>query len=134
MMSFKIRSASRKDRIAGRFLSQVHAELARVAIEAKKETGCTQAGVANELGVDRAVISRLLSGAGNPTVRTIGELAGVLGYRPKLVLEKIERRAGANLIPIAAGNISEITSRKTSTTREQPAIFYGGARPTKAGV
>jgi DNA-binding phage protein len=95
-MSYRFGSKSRKDRIAARFVSHVHAVLSRAALETRKEQGVTQAQVARELGVDRSFITRLLSGAGNPTVRTIGELAGALGYRPELVLHKVDIRPGTN--------------------------------------
>jgi DNA-binding phage protein len=100
MTSFSFGPENRKDRIAARFIAQVHAVLARAAVEARKERGVTQAGVARELGVDRATISRLLAGGGNPTVRTIGELAGALGYRPELVLHKMQPAAGGNHAPL----------------------------------
>lgn len=86
-MSFKF-VQKKKDRIASRFLAQVHAVFANAAVEAKKETGLNQRQIAEELGVDKSSISRILSGAGNPTARTIGELASALGYVPELVLKK----------------------------------------------
>lgn len=94
-MSYK-RIFSRKDRIASRFLAQVHAEIANAAISAKTENGLTQKKVAEELGVDKSVISRILKGLGNPTIRTIGELTAVLGYRPELVLHKVGTTTGSN--------------------------------------
>lgn len=95
-MSFKFGTTSRKDRIAARFLGQVHSVLAYCAEEVRRERGVKQADVARELGVNRATISRLLSGAGNPTARTIGELAGAMGYRPELVMRKVETRPHSN--------------------------------------
>ena len=80
----------RKDRIAARFMGQVHAEIAHAAIEAKSEKGLTQRDVAAALGVDKSVISRILRGTGNPTIRTIGELSAALGYRPELLLHKAD--------------------------------------------
>jgi transcriptional regulator with XRE-family HTH domain len=88
-MSFKI-SLSPKDRIAGRFLAQLHAVFSNAAVDAKRKRRLTQKQIANELGVDKSVVSRIFKGGGNPTARTIGELAAVMGYRPELVLHKIK--------------------------------------------
>ena len=99
-MSFKIgANVSRKDRIAGRFLGQAHALLSNIAVEVFRERGITQSDMARQLGVDRSFVSRILKGAGNPTIRTIGEIAGVLGYRPELVFHKVARTEGANQRP-----------------------------------
>jgi DNA-binding phage protein len=100
MTSFSFGPENRKDRIAARFMAQVHAVLAWAAMDARAKRGVTQASVARDLGVDRATISRLLAGGGNPTIRTIGELAGAMGYRPELVLHKIQPAAGANPAPL----------------------------------
>ncbi|MEO9168125.1 MAG: helix-turn-helix transcriptional regulator [Aestuariivirga sp.] len=100
-MSFKIgANVSRKDRIAARFLGQTHALLSNIAVEVFREKGITQSEMARQLGVDRSFVSRILKGVGNPTIRTIGEIAGVLGYRPQLVFHKVERMEGTNLAPI----------------------------------
>lgn len=104
-MSYKLMSA-RKDRVAARFLAQVHAAISQAAVKEKSALGLTQTMVAQELGVDKSFISRILKGTGNPTVRTIGELSAVLGYRPELVLHKVggEKEASNIAVPIAVGN------------------------------
>jgi transcriptional regulator with XRE-family HTH domain len=89
-VSYKLGPTSRKDRIAARFLSQVHAVLSNAALTAPEEGEVPQEQAARDLEVDQATISWILSGTGNPTARTIGELAGALGYRPELVLHKVE--------------------------------------------
>lgn len=122
-MSYKFGATSRKDRIAARFLGQVHAMLSRAALEVREEQGVTQAQVARELGVDRATISRLLSGGGNPTVRTIGELAGVLGYRPELVLHKVERRPGANHEKLIVRKNAVVTENHETAVRQMPVAY-----------
>lgn len=119
-MSFKI-SAPRKDRIASRFMAQVHAALSIAAEAAKKDDKVTQVKVARELGVDRSIISRILKGAGNPTIRTVGELSAALGYRPELVLKKITAIPGSNTYtvePVRNAEHSENMARLefTSTT------------------
>nr|WP_158516813.1 helix-turn-helix transcriptional regulator [Scytonema hofmannii] len=120
-MSYK-RIFSRKDRIASRFLAQVHAEIANAAVSAKAENGLTQKKVAEELGVDKSVVSRILKGLGNPTIRTIGELTAVLGYRPELVLHKVGAAAGNNALKVHSYNNKVVVaypSTATSRTRSQ---------------
>lgn len=53
-------------------------ELARALAARAAETGITQSQIAETLGVDRAVITRALSGAGNLTLRTIADIAWAL--------------------------------------------------------
>lgn len=122
-MSYKFGATSRKDRIAARFLGQVHAMLSRAALQVREEQGLTQAQVARELGVDRATISRLLSGAGNPTVRTIGELAGALGYRPELVLHKVEPRPGANHEKLIVRKNEVVTEQHQTAVCQKPVAY-----------
>lgn len=96
-MSFKIK-LDPVDKVSSRFLGQVHALLANAALEAKKKKRLTQRKVAEELGMDKGQLSKILTGAGNPTVRTIGMLCAVMGYRPELVLhEVVETNAGQNI-------------------------------------
>lgn len=128
-MSYKFGPANRKDRIAARFLSQVHAVLSNAALTVRRERGVTQAQVARDLEVDRATISRLLSGAGNPTLRTIGELAGALGYRPELVLHKVTPRPGSNHTPVVPEGITVVAKQSNATTwRGMPTVYDGRAR------
>lgn len=123
MTSFSFGPEKRKDRIAARFLGQVHAVLTRAAVESRAERGVTQASVARELGIDRATISRLLSGAGNPTVRTIGELAGALGYRPELVLHKVQAGAGANHAGLSVQGNTVMGVFRNTTTQASGTVF-----------
>lgn len=120
-MSYK-KIFSRKERISSRFLAQVHAEIANAAILAKAERGLTQSRVAEELGVDKSVISRILKGVGNPTVRTIGELTAILGYRPELVLHKIDAHVGSNSFKIHSANnrvVMKYPATGTSNTQSR---------------
>lgn len=94
-MPFKI-AISKKDRVAARFLSQVHSALSIAFLEAKKERKLTQRSLCESLDVDKAVVSRILAGGGNPTARTIAEFASVMGYRPELVLHRVEVKPETN--------------------------------------
>lgn len=65
-----------KDRAAAEFFSQVHVALSNVEVD--------------DFEAYQEAMLRLASGTWNPTIRSLGELAGVLGYRPELVLHKVE--------------------------------------------
>jgi transcriptional regulator with XRE-family HTH domain len=99
-MSFKPGTTNRTDRIATRFIGQVHVVLGHAAVEVARRQRLTRADVAKILGVNKSVITRILSGKSNLTIKTIGELAGALGYRPELVLRSIERTKGTNQTPL----------------------------------
>lgn len=123
-MSFKL-SMSRKDRIASRFLGQLHAAFSNASVEAKKERGLTQKQIAAELNVDKAAISRILKGIGNPTARTIGELAAAMGYRPELVLHKIETSIGSNHTSVKSdGNKVTVSVSNTPSAEANAAVVY----------
>lgn len=93
MMFFE--DSGRIEMIAADFLSQVHAALAHGARSAS-ERGLTRREIAAEIGVDKSSISRILTGGGNPTARTIAELAAAMGYRPELVLHALDASAHVN--------------------------------------
>lgn len=114
-MSYK-KTFPRKDRVAARFLAQVHAAIAQAAMTAKSQNGLTQLQVAQELGVDKSVVSRILKGAGNPTIRTIGELSAALGYRPELVLHKVDAKPGSNAFRVASDAGRVVVTSKTTAT------------------
>ncbi|TIP70340.1 MAG: helix-turn-helix transcriptional regulator [Mesorhizobium sp.] len=77
-----------KSRAAGRFIGQVRKELVSAAIAEKKETGVNQQQIATKLGVNRSVISRLLRGDANLTLRSIAEIAWAFGWEPKFTLQR----------------------------------------------
>lgn len=85
-----------KQRAAGRFIGSVRKALISAALNEKEKNGITQQEIANRLGVNRSVINRLLRGQGNLTLRTVAEIASVLGYVPKLVLERRPEIEGSN--------------------------------------
>ncbi|HTE21434.1 MAG TPA: helix-turn-helix transcriptional regulator [Candidatus Limnocylindria bacterium] len=59
--------------------------LAHSLIEARLAKKMTQAQLAKKSGVSQVMIARLESGTSNPTVGTVGRVAGVLGKELKLV-------------------------------------------------
>ncbi|MGH6761364.1 MAG: helix-turn-helix domain-containing protein [Phyllobacterium sp.] len=84
-MSYKLRIPP-KDRASGRFIALVRKALISAAMD---EKGVSQQSIANKLGVNRSVVNRLLRGESNLTLRSIGELAWALEYKPSFKLEKI---------------------------------------------
>ena len=114
-MSFR-KVFPRKDRIAARFMAQVHAAIAQAAVAAKTDDGLTQRQIAEELAVDKSVISRILKGVGNPTIRTVGELSASLGYRPELVLHKVNAKAGNHAFTVQARPDGVIVAHAASST------------------
>lgn len=88
-MSFKLK-LSAKDRATGRFMSRVHRALAKVVTEAKAEKGLTQQQIADAMGVDKSVVSRILNGESNLTLKTIGDISWVLGIKPEVTFRPVE--------------------------------------------
>ena len=88
-MSYKMKISTR-DRSAGRFKSRVHRALMKAVIAAKNEKGITQSQIAEMMEVDKSVVSRILNGHGNLTLKTIGEISWVLGLRPEISFAKLD--------------------------------------------
>ena len=65
-----------------RFIMQAHKELLRVFHE-REEEGLTRAQLADNLGIDKSVVSRRLNGSSNMTLEIVSSLARCMGYRPK---------------------------------------------------
>lgn len=129
-MSYK-KVFSRKDRIATRFLAQVHAAIAQAAVSAKHENKLTQKEVADELGVDKSVISRILKGVGNPTIRTVGELSAALGYRPELVLRKINSEGGNHSFTVRCRPDGIVVAHPANSTTSSTANANASALPKR---
>lgn len=81
MKSFELR-ISPQQAAGGRHISQTHRELVSAAAEQKRKYGFKQKDVAKTLGLTKSTISKLLSGNGNLTLRTIGELCWALDLKP----------------------------------------------------
>ena len=58
--------------------------LARAIIRKRIQKGLTQEALARKIGTKQSAISRLESGAGNPTISFLGDIAGALGSRLKI--------------------------------------------------
>lgn len=88
-MSFKIKITA-KDRSTGRFMSRVHRALAKIVTQMKDEKGLTQQQIADAMGVDKSVVSRILNGESNLTLKTIGDVSWAVGLKPELTFKPIE--------------------------------------------
>lgn len=58
-------------------------------IDARKSTGLTQKQLAEKTGIAQSDISKLESGNGNPSLKTIQRLANGLGMRVKLEFQPL---------------------------------------------
>lgn len=113
-MSYKMK-ISKRDRSAGRFKSRVHRALMKAIIAAKTEKGMTQSQIAEMMGVDKSVVSRILNGQGNLTLKTIGEISWVLGLRPELSFVKLESNLPPHSNQIPHEEVVAAEAKKTVT-------------------
>lgn len=88
-MSYSLK-ISPKEKATGRFKSRVNRKLLNAALAAKKEHGLTQGQIAASMGVDKSILSRILNGKGNLTLKTIGEISWAVGLVPNIEFEKKE--------------------------------------------
>ena len=95
------------DNEAGDFHHRFSVELFKAFAKAKKDKGITQRKIAEIIGVDKSQVSRILRGIGNPTIRTISDLAFALECKPTLTF-----------IPITAGANGE----ENHVSRSTPAV------------
>ena len=61
-------------------------ELVRAIIRKRTERGLTQEALARKIGTKQSAISRLESGAGNPTLSFLEDIATALGSRLKITM------------------------------------------------
>lgn len=141
-MSYKMK-ISKLDRATGRFKGRVHRALMKAVIAAKNERGMTQSQIAELMGVDKSVVSRILNGQGNLTLKTIGDISWVLGLRPEIsfvelnagavqhanhvpqdqvVAEELSKTSsGSNVVMVKSSQVAATSaSGKTSVSRPKP--------------
>ncbi|MCE2524122.1 MAG: helix-turn-helix transcriptional regulator [Rhodobacteraceae bacterium] len=115
-MSFRIKLDPR-DRAAALFMVRTHVSLVNAAIEQKKRFGFTQRKVADSMGVDKSSVSRILSGRGNPTLRTIGELAWALNLEPRVEFRAIDGEGNQEPWPHAVSEVQSHSSSNATPTK-----------------
>lgn len=62
---------------------------------AAKEQNVSQSEIAKRIETDKSVISRLLRGQGNPTIRTVSEICAALGLSPDWVFSQQAARSNS---------------------------------------
>lgn len=77
-----------KARKASRFIGHVRMELQKALVAEKAARKITQQQIANQIGVNRSVINRQLTGTENLTLRSVAELAWALGWDIDFALKK----------------------------------------------
>jgi transcriptional regulator with XRE-family HTH domain len=101
---------------AGDFLSRLRIEMFKAFAREKKDKGITQLQIAKIMGVDKTQVSRLLRGTGNPTARTISDLAFALDCKPTVTFSPL----------IAGGNREARDPRRKAVFSNVPATDSSG--------
>lgn len=67
--------------------------------------GISQKDIADKIGTNKSVISRLLQGRGNPTFRTVAEICAAIGVKPELSFNrvKLDSNIGQAVVSKGAG-------------------------------
>ena len=63
--------------------------IVQALIDARKESGLTQKQLSERTGIAQADISKLESGNGNPSIKTLQRLAAGMGMRVKIEVQSI---------------------------------------------
>ena len=63
--------------------------IVQALIDARKESGLTQKQLSERTGIAQADISKLESGNGNPSIKTLQRLAAGMGMRVKIEFQSI---------------------------------------------
>ena len=63
--------------------------IVQAMIDARKESGLTQKQLSERTGIAQADISKLESGNGNPSIKTLQRLAAGMGMRVKIEFQPI---------------------------------------------
>lgn len=85
--------------LRARFVMQAHRELLR-AFSTCEQEGLTRVQLADNLGIDKSVVSRRLNGSSNMTLEIISDMARGMGFRPEIKLLSYEDLTGANYAPL----------------------------------
>lgn len=75
-----------KDMAGADHVARVGRKLVAAFVRKARQDGLTKAELARRLNLDKAMISRMLQGNANLTLRSVGELCWAIGVRPELNL------------------------------------------------
>jgi hypothetical protein len=103
-----------RERVGGRFLSDVRDELQRALAEEKAIRKITQQQIAEKLGTSRAVINRQLLGLENMGIKRAAEILWAIGWEPYFGARKIP--AGENQYPAVEAAAPRPSIKATATT------------------
>lgn len=92
-----------------RFLSDIHAALETALLDS--EDG-TKKRIANRLEVDKSVVTRLLSGSSNMTLRSLSDLAWALDCTPTILLTPNVYRTSSNVNPEDSEFLTVVNPKK----------------------
>jgi plasmid maintenance system antidote protein VapI len=123
-MSYELKIDPKK-RAASRFIGKVRKALISAAIEEKKLSGISQKEIAEAIGVNKSVVSRMLKGESNLTLRSVGELAWALGWEPDFTLK---RRAVAIHSNEARPEQARTTAQKAASSSNYNVLVYDKTR------
>lgn len=129
-MSFSIKITP-KDRATGRFMSRVHRALIKAINKSKEENKMTQVQIADALGVDKSVVTRILNGEGNLTLKTIGDISWVMGLQPEFSFQPIVGAADlmANHHAIKPSVTVSVPQPRMETTRPVEFLYHSHRAP-----
>lgn len=130
-MSFEIDISPIENETAD-FLHRLHGEIYRAFLLAKKNDGVTQSQIANILNVDKSHVSRILRGSGNPTAKTIAELAYALNCKPSIAMARFHAVGNQRPRDIGGSASSQAPSKTGSTLT--PEDFSSKYSVTRVGA
>jgi plasmid maintenance system antidote protein VapI len=111
-MSYELKIDPKK-RAGSRFIGKVRKALISAAVDEKTASGINQQQLATALGVNRSVITRMLKGEGNLTLRSVGEIAWALGWEPNFTLQRksapISNQAVVVERPTSSSTVANVT-------------------------
>ena len=85
-------NVSAKDKASCLIKSRVNRALFKAAVKAKRDGNLTQTQIADQMGVDKSALSRIIIGRGNLTLKTIGDISWAHGLRPEITFSKIQMK------------------------------------------
>lgn len=125
MTSFSFEVSPRK-RKRGRFINVVRKEIQKAVSEVLDERGISQSQLAEELGINRSVLSRRLNGRANLTLSSIADLAWVLDRDLHFSMERPDNKgvlsknyAEPSRLEVDSDDVAEAQSAKTGSDRMQ---------------
>ena len=102
----------------------VNREIVAAFVNRCKNDGITKAKIAERMGVDRSVVTRMLRGNSNLTLRTIGELCAALDMKPNFkITEYPEVPNGGDVLARENAYSSSIHNPITAFTSSAPSRF-----------